>query len=173
MIVSDIARGTGIGKASCHRILQALSDALSTLSLEPMLAELAVRVRELLAAERAEVRLRDNGSPKIGVCAIGGEVTELGSPEPDPSLEQATIRFERLELPPIEDERDESREHQLQRIVDRHASVEKPAGRRIEPVHGIEILPGKTGDHAARAIRQTSAWRRGRGRVAGRRRRRR
>jgi PAS domain S-box-containing protein len=98
LMMEQAARNTAEHLASRLNTLQALTDALSTLPLEPMLAELAVRVRELVAAERVEVRLYGNGSPPIGVCAIGGEVTEVGSSEPDPSLEQVAIRFERLEL---------------------------------------------------------------------------
>jgi PAS domain S-box-containing protein len=132
LMMEQAARSTAEHLASRLNTLQALTDALSTLSLEPMLAELAVRVRELLAAERAEVRLHDNGSPQIGVCAIGGEVTELGSPEPDPSLEQATIRFERLELGTI--------------------AVAPPGGRPLDEAE--RSLLHDAADRAALAIRQ-------------------
>jgi PAS domain S-box-containing protein len=132
LMMEQAARSTAEHLASRLNTLQALTEALSTLPLEPMLAELAVRVRELLGAERAEVRLHDDGSPQIGVCAIGGEVTELGSPEPDPSLEQATIRFERLELGTI--------------------AVAPPGGRALDEAE--RSLLHDAADRAALAIRQ-------------------
>lgn len=98
LMMEQAARNTAEHLASRLHTLQALTDALSTLPLKPMLAELAVRVQELLGVERAEVRLHDTSAPPLGVSAVGGEVSELASPEPDPSLAQAPIRFERLEL---------------------------------------------------------------------------
>jgi serine phosphatase RsbU (regulator of sigma subunit) len=79
-----------------------------------------------------EVRLYDNGSPAIGVCANGGAVTEVGSIEPDPSLEQATIRFERLELGTI--------------------AVAPPGGRALDEAE--RSLLYDAADRAALAIRQ-------------------
>ncbi len=98
LMMEQAARNTAEHLANRLNTLQALTDALSTLPLEPLVAELAVRVRELLGAERVEVRLYENGSPPIGVSAVGGDVTDLDSSEPDPALEQAAVRFERIEL---------------------------------------------------------------------------
>ncbi|HWE34487.1 MAG TPA: SpoIIE family protein phosphatase [Solirubrobacteraceae bacterium] len=132
LMMEQAARNTAEHLATRLHTLQALTDALSTLPLEPMLVELAVRVRELLGADRAEVRLRENGSPPLGVCVVGSDVSELNSPEPDPSLEQATIRFERLELGTI--------------------AVALPGGRSLG---GAELsLLHDAADRAAVAIRQ-------------------
>jgi PAS domain S-box-containing protein len=132
LMMEQAARNAAEHLASRLHTLQALSDALSTLALGPMLAELAVRVQELLGAELTEVRLYDNGSPPLGVRASGGKISELTSPEPEPSLEQATIRFERIELGTI--------------------AVAPPGGRALDPAE--RSLLHDAADRAALAIRQ-------------------
>jgi PAS domain S-box-containing protein len=132
LMMEQAARNTAEHLASRLNTLQALTDALSTLPLEPMLAELAARIHELLGADSVEVRLYENGSPAIAVRAIGGAITEVGSPEPDPSLEQATIRFERLELGTI--------------------TVAPPGGRALDEAE--RSLLHDAADRAALAIRQ-------------------
>jgi PAS domain S-box-containing protein len=136
LMMEQAARNAAEHLARRLHTLQALSDALSTLPLEPMLAELAVRVRELLGADRVEVRLDDTGSPATGVSATEWGVTELSSPEPEPepepTLERATIRFERLELGTI--------------------AVAPPGGRALDQAE--RSLLHDAADRAALAIRR-------------------
>jgi PAS domain S-box-containing protein len=54
--------------------LQALTDALGSLALEPLLAELAVRIAELFGADASEVRVGEEGGQQTVLRAAGGEI---------------------------------------------------------------------------------------------------
>jgi PAS domain S-box-containing protein len=101
LLLEQAARGHAERMADRLHTLQALTDALSTLSLEPMVSELAVRVAELLGAEQAEVLLNAAGSEELVVRAVAGRAAEEQEREQQDTSdrwERAPIMFERLEL---------------------------------------------------------------------------
>jgi PAS domain S-box-containing protein len=79
--------------------LQALTDALGSLALQPLLAELSVRIAELFGADASEVRVGEEGGQQTVVRAAGGRIlTEHDSggwPESGEWVE-APMQIERL-----------------------------------------------------------------------------
>jgi serine phosphatase RsbU (regulator of sigma subunit) len=74
LLLEQSARTQAESIAERLRKLQALSDSLGSLSLEPLLNELAVRLTELFGADAAEIRIGDDEEAPIVVRAVGGKV---------------------------------------------------------------------------------------------------
>ncbi len=101
LLLEQAAREHAERMADRLHTLQALTDALSTLSLEPMVSELATRVVELLGAEQAEVVLDAADAEELVVRAAldrTPEKKEPGQQDTSDGWERASIMFERLEL---------------------------------------------------------------------------
>jgi PAS domain S-box-containing protein len=102
LMLEQSARSHAEQMASRLHTLQTLSDALSALSLEPLVSELAVRVGGLFGADRAEVVVHDTGLSELVARAVPGgrilDAKEREQDQPSGDWERASIRFERLEL---------------------------------------------------------------------------
>lgn len=77
LLLEQSARTQAEAVAERLRKLQALTDALEPLGLDPLLAELAVRIAELFQADSSEVSVGPEGEQRT-VCARGSRVVSDG-----------------------------------------------------------------------------------------------
>jgi PAS domain S-box-containing protein len=99
LLLEQSARTQAEAIAERLRKLETLSDALGSLSLEPLLEELAIRLTQLFEAVAGEVRIRGGGEEEpIVVLAAGGRVLrgdEAGELRADGTWVEAPLQSER------------------------------------------------------------------------------
>jgi PAS domain S-box-containing protein len=146
LLLEQAARAQAEATSDRLRRLQALTSALESLSLEELLAELTVRLAEMLGARTAEVEIGEGRGDELIFRASGGAARRIEADDPSPAgpWEEAPLRIEgtrfgTIRIAPLGDRSLDDEERSLLREAADRAALSIRRAQLHEEEHRIAV----------------------------------